>query len=494
MHDLLAQRRSSDDGSFRWYLSDNFMTSIIQICENLKLKPGRVLSAAFEQETLSQISETESIYGGVLKALSDLVTSWADSFPDISELLKRCSFAISKINEDVGNNRQIGQDDFAFSLRWLAEAINKVTFKEIPEKSEPRGLFCSSWLAPENIDDLSSYARGNFAVPENRSKLYCLLHNHTRAVTEMIKILTDQVRGEGVARLNGRQLTVTQLQKIHSLRMNFLSQMYEGVVDGTCSILEEGIRETIYPCLRALWGKDAINPLPNDIKENLPKLQNRGTQRTKRDSDDNFFYDMSRSEYVKVIFSGTVKKALFSGLNPTPDISSFKESLELSFSLDDRNAHRDRKEYFSQHATEIGDILKSLPRNLEIFQSLIKDFLLECKCDLSQMSTQKSLQARFKPNLNVSPNTVVFTIDKDIVDRTTRKLLESLLYSSLVPENLNVVFSYSELEPEILITVFRALLTEGFVEIQSDLFMPIVIQMTLKGKELLKKYGSSLKI
>ncbi|MHB1507444.1 MAG: ATP-binding protein [Cuniculiplasma sp.] len=486
-HDLLVQKKSTTEPTFKWHLSDEFMRTIVQICDNLKLKPGRVLFAAFEQETLSQSSEAETIYGGVLSTIVDFKNSWTDSFPEIANLLKLSAVAITQVNNNIRNNQPTNSDNFKLPLKWLAEAINRIIYANHNENEDQWLLFSKSWAIPENIDELSKYAFGDFEIPDNRSQLYGFLHNHTKALSQLSKILSDQVKGEGISRLNGRELTVTQFQKIHSLRMKFLSQMYEEVVDGVCSLLEENIREVFYPCMRALWGNDSIKLIPDEVRKRISELSSRGNFQTRRDSDENFFYDMARGEYTEVLSVKDIRKGLFSEIIKTDDFEKFKNYLNLSFSLDNRVAHRDRKKYFSQHSTEIGDILKDLPKNLEIFHKLTQEFLMNC--DVQQKVANGTLITKFKPSLSFSFPSKEFTVTKDTIDKITQTLLESIMYSGIAPQNLNEIFSYSKQEPESLISVFRALLAEGHILIFIDIFKPIEIRITDKGRELMTKYN-----
>lgn len=486
-HDLLIQKKSITGPAFKWHLSDEFMRTVVQICDNLQLKPGRVLFAAFEQETLSQSSEAETIYGGVLKTINDLVNSWTDSFPEIVYLLKNCSSTITQVNQNIRNNQPTDSENFKLSLKWLAESINRIIYANHDEKEDQWILFSRSWAAPENIDELSKYVDGEFEVPDNKSQLYGFLHNHTKDLDQLTKILSDQVKGEGISRLSGKKLTVSQFQKIHSLRIKFLSQMYDDVVEGVCSLLEENIREVFYPCIRALWGTDSIKLIPSDLRQRIIDLPNRGNFRTRRESDENFFYDMSRGEYEEVISVKDIRNGLFLEIIEPKEIDDFKEYLNLSFSLYNRVAHKDRKRYFSEHSTDIGDMLKNLPSKLEIFHKLTRNFLEDC--DIQQKVTNGSLITRFKPSLSFSIPTRECTVSKESLNKISQSLLERLKYSGIAPQTLIEIFSYSKQEPEILISVFRALLAQGYILISTDIFMPIKIHVTEKGKELLSRYS-----
>jgi hypothetical protein len=486
-YDLIVQKKSINGPTFKWYLSDDFTRTIIKICEGLRLKPTRVLYAAFEQETLAQTSEAETIYGAILKSLNDLEITWSDSFPDIANLLNRSAKAIEVINQKISKSETIEATNFGHPLIWLAEGINRIVYASIPESAEQWDLFSNSWVVPENVDEMTKFVYGDFRISGNKSQLLGTLHNHAKAISQLIGLLSDQVRGEGIARLSGRTLTMKQLQKLHTFRMSFLSQMYEDVIDGVCGMLEESIREVLYPCLRAIWGSDSADELPDDIRARISRLPDRGHPRTKRESDSNYFYDMSRGEYSNVIFSKKISKAIFADLLSPQEVSDFKESIELSFSLDNRVHHRDRKKYFSSRSTEIGDILKQLPRNLEFFNRISVNFLSGCEVKLS--GKEHSLIARFKPSADTTPLSKEFKISKENVDYVSQSILESLLYTRLVPNNISETFSYSEQEPEILLSIFRGLLQQGYLSIHKDVFFPIIISITHAGKILQEKYG-----
>jgi len=57
----------------------------------------------------------------------------------------------------------------------------------------------------------------------------------------------------------------------------------------------------LYILIKCIHGKITNSIIPKDIQERLKEKQ-RGHYRTKRSLEENFFYDISRSEYTKILF------------------------------------------------------------------------------------------------------------------------------------------------------------------------------------------------
>lgn len=126
--------------------------------------------------------------------------------------------------------------------------------------------------------------------------------------------------------------------------------------------MEERPREILFPALMASWGGKAIKLLPKDLIEEINRARERGHPDLIRSTHPNFLYNISRSEYSKVLFSGDIYKALLGSRKKAPqEKERVKNSFELAFSLNDRVAHRDDASYFADNAMNIGATLAFLP-------------------------------------------------------------------------------------------------------------------------------------
>jgi hypothetical protein len=486
-HDFIVQHKTADLDQFRWHLSDDMITAILEISQRLKLEPSKIVQAMLEEETIAKEEEANSIYSASINTIRALISSWKESIPEVTELLSNCKKGIEGISSSIVENKYVRPSDLSYSLMQIIKAINVIMGANISFDSDSLNNFIESWAAPDNIDEIREFCQEKVEKRNETAKLYGLLHNHNRIISQLLDILSEQVKGEALSRLNGRKLTLSQFSVIHQLRMKFQLQAYEDVIDGACNLIERSIRGNVYPSMRAIWGVDTMNKIPMDLQQKIKAVSDRGHPRTKRTTDPNFLYDISRSEYTKIMFKRDIYNAIFGTKLSDSDRTKLKDALELLFSLDDRHAHRDRKSYFRIHATEIVDVLKNLPWVLEELGKVSVFFLTTCKIDFRKTS-EIEFCARF----------VVSTVDsKEIVikkrnlDSFSKAFLETLSFKEMIIDTPEMMFLNSEVEPEIYLIAFRMLLAYNFIEYKEVSILPGVINITQKGRDLLDKYQSN---
>lgn len=486
-HDFIVQHRTSDLDSFKWHLSDDLITTILDISQRLNLEPSKIVQAMFEEETVIKEEEANSIYSASTNTIRGLISSWRESIPEVATLLENCKTGLGEIGARVAENKYVRATNLSFTLMQIIKAINVIMRPESSMESDSLSDFLESWAAPDNIDEIRDFCREKVVIRNETAKVYGLLHNHNKLISQLLDILSEQVKGESLARLNGRKLNQTQLSAIHQLRSRFQMQGYEEVIEGACNLLEKSIRGNVYPSMRCIWGKEAINKVPPDVLNNIKKVPKRGHPRTRRVSDPNFLYDVSRSEYTKILFKKDIYYALFSHTFNDSEKDKFKDAIELSFSLSDRTSHNDRKSYFRTHATEVADVLRNLPWVLEKLGDIGIFFLLTCKVEFKMLSSSE-LKSRLSLD---SINTKEFVIEKRIIDSFSKTLLEILSFKEIVIDNLETMFLTTELEPETYLLAFRALLSENFISYQDNITYPGFIYITQKGRALLDSYRSN---
>ena len=487
-YDLIVQRRGLNESYFRWYFSDEFLRIILTASENLKLTPVRTLAAAFEEQSMMKISEPTSIYGPSLERLRTQISTWKDSIPEVTNFLELSQDSINQISADLPESDRINPIYLQNSILNVIKSINLIMNRN-QAMGEPLEIFANSWIAPENIDEIKAFLLQGDKVNLSGSNRYGVLHNNNKLTSQLLDLLSDLVKGESISRLEGRHLLFKEFETVHNLRKKFLAQGYIDVVDAVCSSLEKNIRNIIYPCLRAVWGNEVIKIIPSDVANKINNLPNRGHPRTKRSNDVNFFYDISRSEYPKILFSNLIQKALFMDMLNETDLKKFREILELAFSLDDRNSHRDRESYFRTHATEILDILKGFPWILEIFHNLTLKFLIKCNIDLQ--NKDGTLLAQFLPQMLNVIHPKTFIIQRETIDTYMKDLLNRAVTSVIVIENQMLFLGSYEMDPEITLSIFRAALKLGHLKFLEEETPPLKVSITESGKELLEKYNAA---
>ncbi len=225
--------------------------------------------------------------------------------------------------------------------------------------------------------------------------------------------------------------------------------------------------------------------LPPDVKATVQKLPERGHPRTRRDRDVNFLYDVTRSEYPKILFETTVYRAVFGNIIDARGKEKLKDVLELGFSLTDRTAHRDRAAYFREHATEIGDVLQSTPSMLEVFHSICRRFLAECSFEYERRG-EEAIIGRFLAEEKLPvPSKPIQVSAKDATD-LWRFTLERLASKELQVSALGSVCASPNALPETQLVVLRALVKRKFVDVGRSAFSPATLSITDVGAKQLK--------
>lgn len=484
-HDMIVQKRAENKSKFKWYLSDVFATSILSVGEVLRLSPLRVASAMFEEETLTKVEEANSIYSSSNRELSNMIALWKDSNPDVVRFLGDCKEEISLISKSLNDLKNLNTQNIRRALLDLVLSINKVLTPEDSERDSFE-VFSDSWVAPENTSEIGKLVDINLRIPTDYGAVLGLLHNHNKYLVQLLNLLSDTMKGESISRLSGRSLNLIQFQSIHRLRMKFMGQSFEDVADGVCSHLESNIREIVFPCMRAIWGNDAFNHLPKEVQSHIENLSRKGDTRTKRSPDANFLYSVSRGEYSQILLNNEIFIALFDDIFREEEKRKFKEAIELSFSLDNRVAHRERQEYFRQNSNEIGDILRGLPWMLEKFHMLEYNFLAECEVNFK--NTNDKVFVFFKPKISRLVNSTEFTFAKDMIRNVTKKLLEPLKSRGRPLEISGDLYGLSRETPEIYLTVLRIVYEQKLIKFERTPNNLINVQITQQGLEWLSKH------
>ena len=488
-YDLIVQRKVESGVPFQWYFSDEFISALIATSERLKLSPHRILVAMFEEETLTKEQETSSTYASSVNLLRDMISTWKDSQPNIANLLSQCREGIIRINEHMKAMNMLQPLDLEKPVMNIVRSLNSILNVTNPEKDDFE-VFANSWIAPENIDQIREVSDRNIIIPTVPQDIYGLLHNHNKYIFQLLNLLPDLLKGESIVRLVDRKLSSAQMLSIHEIRMKFLNQSYEDVINGVCSAIEKTLRDVVYYCMRALWRDNSFQMLPDDVKKTVQALPERGHPRTRRDSDINFLYDVSRSEYSKILFNRTISKGLFSDWMSADELAKLKKLLELSFALDDRRAHRDREQYFRLHATDVLEILRGLPWILEKFQGLMEQFLFECK--ISTHTSDSALHIKFKPFLQGASKSIVISVEKENLKQMSKRILELLPERHQTIDIKATLFEEISHNPESFLAVFRALVLENFVARTSSKNLPSAIFITRDGRNWLYSQNPSI--
>lgn len=488
---FLYQVRVEGEESFRWYPSSEVVFAISQVCKSLYISPNRALSAAFEEEATVMKDETVTIYAGVMRTLLEVTSAWSDTFPDIAHRLQEAKDTLSQIGEIV-SHADVGiltPDLISRPVQILIGSIVQFVYGTEVDTEQKWEYFCNSWVSPENFDSIKQYAYWETSIPRQQTPLYGLLQQHSQILADLLKILIDLVRGESVSRLLGRTLSFSDLQGIHLMRKLFLDQSYAEVADKITTLMEERLRETVFPALRAIWGDKAIKLLPKDLIDEIDRAGERGHPDLIRSTHPNFLYDISRSEYSKVLFSGDIYKALLGSRIKTPqEKERVKNSFELAFSLNDRVAHRDEVSYFADNAVNIGATLAFLPDFLERLSEVTRDFLngIELEISITEVESKKYVKSVFVPKVTLSNAAVPTMLPASEAEKLSVKVLRTLDEKEIYANSLSDICLLEPRPPEVSLSIMRNLFSKSMLFLYDSQFFPLIISISNIGRDFLE--------
>jgi hypothetical protein len=488
---FLYQVRVDGEESFRWYPASEVVFAISQVCKSLYISPSRALSAAFEEESAVIKDESLTIYAGVIRTLSEVTSAWSDTFPDITQRLQEAKDILTQVGGIVShsNVELLTPDLISKPVQILLESIVRFIYGTEIEADQIWTYFCNSWVSPENFDSIKQYAYWETAIPRQQTPLYGLLQQHSQILADLLRILIEVVRGESVSRLLGRKLSFSDLQRIHLMRKLFLEQSYAEVADKMTTLMEERMRETVFPALRAIWGDKATKLLPKDLIDEINRAGDRGHPDLIRSTHPNFLYDISRSEYSKVLFNGDIYKAILGSQIKTPqEKEKVKSSFELAFSLNDRVAHRDEASYFADNAVNIGATLAFVPDFLERLNETAKDYLNEIEIDISltNVESKKYVKSVFVPKVTLSNASVPILILASEAEKLSVKVLRILDEKEIYVNSLSDVCLLEPRPPEISLSIMRNFFSKDMLFLSKSQFFPLIISLTKKGKDFLE--------
>lgn len=483
----LIVQRSDPETTFKWHLSPGLVEAIQGISQSLGIEPEAILQAALEEESVVREAEARSIYGSALEVLAELSAAWKDSWEFVAQRIDATRQVLADVDRksSAGQYSSLSPLDFRVSIDNLVAAVVYVVYADESD-SNPWERLRQSWTSPENLDTIEKVGTVT-ALPTQQTAVLGFLHEHSQAILQLVHLLEELIIGESISRLRGRQLSADECITVHTLRLAFLRQDFPVVVAGTSELVERRIRECIFPALRAVWGTQAKLRLPADVRETIDKVSSRGHPRARREGDVNFLYDVTRGQYSKILFESSIHKALNEDPVDSAAKERFKDTIELTFSLNDRLAHRDRSAYFRDHATEVGDVLKALPRVLELVRAVTDKVLVQGNFEFEKLS-DGGLIATFFPDVLPPPQPIKISKKDAIV--SSKAILDNLAARDLVVETLSSPLLVGHLTPESQLALLRILHKHGFVETQRAAFRPLTFRITDRGKAELNSFAS----
>ena len=482
---FIVPRRSGNGRSLVWHLSPYLVEFLQRIQDAQKVPASDALEALFSDPVESLPREPYTIYGSVIKEFPTMAASWRASWPEIADLIEKTKGLIEQVERSSGSVEGYTSmeivENMAASLRNLLKCVIFATGDREALATTDVGRFDTLWCATK-IDNLEAYLKilqRSSPLPADPTHFFGVLHLHAQAVSDLARLLAALIQGESIARISGRRLTREDCISIHDARTVFWTQQYAATVDKIGGLVDGKIKDVLHAALRCARGPKFISMLPPDIQEKL-KGDKRGHPRTKRGMDQNFLYDLSRSEYAKVMFHGPIQRMLFYDVTSKDELSELRGSLELVFALEDRTAHRDRPSYFRGHATEIADALKGAPRLAELLNRLADRLLVGSEFSYGPSADGDALEFRFgRPEFQYE----IHSLPAGQVEEGISQILAVMENGPLSVPPLDALLTACSLPPEATIGLLRASAGQDLVSLMPDgASNGRMIQLTEKGR------------
>lgn len=485
--ELIVKRKSSRKGPFVWSISPSLARILKNIQNKYSVPPEDALTVIFESREKAISKEATTVYSNIISGISECSTFLKDSWPEISRLLGEIKELLKKIEKQV-SSKEIKEFDSSLlteSCKLMINCVLRAGGINLKDNEvENLELFKNFWCAPENTNDIIKVCKYKKKTFNSPSEVFGLLYPHCDILEQLLDLLLELIKGEAFSRLINRRLVNTDMRSIHKARNLFLNHSYMETVDVICELLEEKVRDIGFSVIRTIWGEKWSSIVPSDISEKLSKLEIKGHPRAKRALDTNFFYDLSRSEYGKIIFQKQVRRAIFGEIKNI-DFTRMKDMWELTFSLGDRKAHRDRPKYFREHATEIADALRVLPLICEKFLVVVERFLFSMKFQYEKQGNLL-IGKYMLEDLPIQPAKIITK------EKSAKRIINTILSSlernprEAIPLHRLLIVEGESLEAQV--AMINAMIWDGLININSILWLKI----TEKGKKILEKSKESL--
>jgi len=482
---FIVKRRSPRKDPFVWSISPSLAIVLSGIQAKYSVAPEETLTLIFMGEKTAISKETETIYSSILKKLPEKATFLKDSWPELSLNLIEIEKIIEKIEEQIKSEKieNIDMSLLAQSSNIIISCILKAGGYNISNFSENHLMvFQKFWCSPENVDEIVELCKEKNTEDLSPSEVFGILNHHSDIINDSLNLLWQLTQGEGIARLINRKIIDEDKKAIHRARSLFINQSYKDTVDISCELLERKVRDIAYAIFRTIWGEESVKILPTDIQEKLSTIRYRGHRRAKRDAYENFFYDINRSEYSKILFQRKYRKVIFGEKLNDDKFSKMKDIWELAFSLGDREAHRDKPKYFREHATEISDVLRYLPVICEQFSEMAERYLYLQPFKYEKGNKGSIIGCYYLPSdINDGKTTKIEIYEKD-----AKRIMKTILSSiSRYPRDalpLDGILIVEGIPLEKQIAMINAMIQKGLIAVKPLIYL----EVTKKGLEILK--------
>jgi GTPase SAR1 family protein/uncharacterized protein YbcI len=480
---FIVQRKSTQSGPFVWGISPSLAKILSGIQVKYSIPAEDALSCIFESRKTIISKEKDTIYSNIISKMTQSAASLRDSWPTLARKLEDARGVIKKVETQIVSENLKTIDSLLLSdtCNLLVTCVLEAGGIKIKEDTENSKILQNFWCSPENVDEIIEFCERTRNRLTSDSEVFGLLHHHAGILEQLIDLVSELTQREGISRLTNRRLVNEDMKIIHKARNSFINQSYKETVDIICTLLEDKVRDIGFTIIRAIWGDEMVKIIPSDMRGNLSKIDSRGHPRTKRPLEQNFFYDLSRSEYGKILFQKQFRAVIFGKNLNTTDFDQMKNMWELAFSLGDREAHGDKPSYFREHATEVADVLRILPLMCERFLVIVERLLQTMKFKYEKSG--KFIIGKYDLDEETTCTSVTISMENKNVQRILKTILSSIDRNprDAIPLDRILIVEGEPIENQV--AIINAIINRDLMNLHSNMYLEI----TEKGKKILSE-------
>jgi len=352
---FIVKRWDRGRGGVVWHIAESLIPILQQLETDEEVLPTEALEALFVDSRAARPAEAASIYGSSLRQLREMANAWRLSWDSIAEFIESAERRVRAISQSIelDPTLPIPVDLVRKSTIDLALAILEAVGEPASSVDSAVGSFEATWCAPEDANEICELIRLPPGAPASLGAGLGILHRHAVALSTLCDLLSDLVSGEVVAPLRGRKVSDVEKRQVHKVRTAFLAQQLQEAVDGMNDVLERKIRDVVFIRLKCLATGNPLELFPADVRRDIERAATRGPRQLRRSGDRNYFYDVSRGAYHRILFQPGLRDVIFPGAISTEEAARLAEATRILFALGSREAHNDRPRFFRDHMPDI---------------------------------------------------------------------------------------------------------------------------------------------
>lgn len=418
-----------------------------------------------------QISKTDD--DPLINQAQNYLAKWESEWPEIVLPLKAFIEKTSKVVNVLPSERK--EEICADCKNALLDLIDcsQVIMKS---SQKPEDWLRSTWLDIPILPTIIPLLRQDSLSDTEPIEYYQRFRQSASVLLEKIGQLLNAQNVVSLITSKNRKL---ELKLLFDAATLLEGGEIEKALDIINSNLEDRIRAIFHLVFSMRFGPDYSKYLPAQTQTRIAQLGDKGPSQLKRTLDKNLFYHMSRSEYAEVVNNKKYWTLLFEKIFQPRTREEVFNAFQLTFALDDRNAHRDRKDYFRERKNSIRQAIINADWLYDSLRNAINVVLNPVVFDSKLTNKDRFTKISF---LNEGDSSTAYTWKiesehgKDIVNRLLRA--ERILN---VMDDTSVVSIFNGSFAEVFIVIVL-MIKCGYLDVESISDGNMFIRLTPKPK------------